>query len=316
VLDHTFARLRHAPDYECGRSDAAIDAMLDMVERDWGTGDIWSNYTPSQAGDERLRRWWNRCGRLTLSPASAVAFTRMIADSDVRSLLPSIQAPTLVVSGTDPFRAARCQYLVDHIADAKWLQVSGEDTLSWLNDAIAAEIEEFLTGVRPAPESDRVLATVLMTDIVESTSRTASVGDRAWRDLLDRHDAIVRAELDRHRGKKVNSIGLGDGVLATFDGPARACRCACALHESIRSSLGIDIRAGLHTGEIELRGDDVTGMAVNIAARVMGLANASETLVSRTVTDLVAGSGLQFAERGEHELKGVQGKWAIYAVTS
>jgi class 3 adenylate cyclase len=153
-----------------------------------------------------------------------------------------------------------------------------------------------------------------MTEIVESTSRTATVGDRAWRDLLDRHDAIVRAELDRHRGKKVNAIGLGDGVLATFDGPARACRCACALHESIRSSLGIDIRTGLHTGEIELRGDDVTGMAVNIAARVMGLANANETLVSRTVTDLVAGSGLEFADKGEHELKGVPGKWAIYSV--
>jgi class 3 adenylate cyclase len=183
------------------------------------------------------------------------------------------------------------------------------------NEEILQEVQEFLTGVRPQPETDRVLATVLMTDIVESTSRTATVGDRAWRDLLDRHDAIVRAELDRHRGKKVNSIGLGDGVLATFDGPARACRCAAALHESIRASLGVDIRAGLHTGEIELRGDDVTGMAVNIAARVMGLAGANETLVSRTVTDLVAGSGLQFEERGDQELKGVPGKWAIYAVT-
>src|SRR2546427_807749 len=205
------------------------------------------------------------------------------------------------------------RYLARHIPNAKYVELPGTDHFPYLGDAdaILAEIEEFLTGVRPLPESDRVLATVLFTDIITSTERSAQVGDRRWKDLLDQHDTLIRRELERHRGRLVKNTG--DGILATFDGPARAIRCAQAIASSVKS-LGIEVRAGLHTGEVELRGEDVTGMGVNIAARVMDAAGPGEVVVSSTVKDLVAGSGLRFADRGIHDLRGVPGEWRLFAV--
>lgn len=312
VLHNTFARMRYAPDYECGNIDEALEETIEGAEAGWGTGDIWGSfYAPSIAGDERMRRWWNRCSRLSLSPASGLAFTRMMFDSDVRHVLPTIQMPTLVVTGSVPRRVARARYLADNIPDAKLIEVPSADNLPWLNRSLASDIEEFVTGARRPAHSDRVLATVLFTDFVGSTPKLAEVGDEKWRQLLDEHDTIVARELDLHRGRMVNTTG--DGVLATFDGPARAVRCAQAICEALRP-LNIEIRAGLHTGEVEVRGDDIGGIAVHIAQRVSDLAGPSQVLVSRTVTDLVAGSGLQFDQYGEEELKGVPGKWTIHAL--
>jgi class 3 adenylate cyclase len=205
-------------------------------------------------------------------------------------------------------------YFGQHLRDVKVVKVPGEDLISFLGDADRAveEIETFLTGARPEIEADRVLATVLFTDIVESTTRAVEMGDRRWAELLERHRGLVRAEFTRFRGREIDTIG--DGFLATFDGPARAVRCAAAIAESVRT-LGLEIRAGVHTGEIELRGDDVTGVAVHIASRISCLAGAGEVLVSRTVTDLVAGSGIEFEDRGEHELKGVPGDWRLFAAS-
>jgi class 3 adenylate cyclase len=207
------------------------------------------------------------------------------------------------------------RYLAEHIPGAKYVELPGEDHLFYVGDTetMLGEIEEFLTGVRPLPESDRVLATVLFTDIVTSTERSAQVGDRRWKDLLDRHDILIRRDLERHRGRLVKNTG--DGILATFDGPARAIRCAQAISTGVKS-LGIEIRAGLHTGEVELRGDDVTGMGVNIAARVMDTAGPGEVIVSSTVKDLVAGSGLRFEDRSTHDLRGVPGEWRLFAVAA
>jgi class 3 adenylate cyclase len=211
--------------------------------------------------------------------------------------------------------AGQARYVADHVSHAKSIELPGVDHLFFVGDTapVLDAIEEFLTGQVPAHDTDRVLATVLLTDIVGSTERAASLGDRRWQELLSTHDALVRAEIERFRGRPVKSTG--DGIMATFDGPGRAIRCATAIRESVRS-LGIEVRAGLHTGEIELHGDDIGGIAVHIAQRVSCLAGSGEVLVSRTVTDLVAGSGIEFADRGEHELKGVPGMWRLFAVTS
>jgi class 3 adenylate cyclase len=236
-------------------------------------------------------------------------------EKDLRAVLPSIRVPTLVLhrAGDRHFRVGHGRYLAEHIPGAKYVELPGDDHLFYVGDtdAMLGEIEEFLTGVRPVPEIDRVLATVLFTDIVTSTERSAQVGDRRWRDLLDQHDTLIRRELERHRGRLVKNTG--DGILATFDGPARAIRCAQAIAASVKS-LGIEVRAGLHTGEVELRGEDVTGIGVNIAARVMDAAGPGEVVASSTVKDLVAGSGLRFADRGTHDLRGVPGEWRLFAV--
>jgi len=311
VLVHTWARLRYAPDYPCGRSDSYIEDRIATVEREWGTGNIWATFAPSFSDDERLRQWWNRCNRLSISPAGAVAFTAMMADSDVRAVLPLIRVPCLVVTNENLEDAARGRYLVEHISGATAVQTTGRDRLPWLSDTLAGDIEEFLTGARRAPESNRVLATVLFTDIVASTEHATRLGDKAWAAVLDRHDAAIGRELARHRGRRVNPTG--DGVLATFDGPARGVRCAQAIIDAVRP-LGVDVRAGLHTGEVELRGDDIGGIAVHIGQRISSLAAPGEVLVSRTVTDLVAGSGLEFEDRGEHELKGVPGSSRVFAL--
>jgi class 3 adenylate cyclase len=243
-----------------------------------------------------------------------VAIQQMIREIDVRHLLSAIRVPTLVMYRTaDVAHAAGSRYLGAHIPGAKVVELQGNEYFPYLGDqdAILDEIEEFLTGVRPVHAPDRALATVLFTDIVSSTERAAALGDDAWTRTLDRHDALAAREVERHRGRKINTTG--DGMLATFDGPARAVRCAQAICGTVRS-LGIAVRAGLHTGEIELRGANIGGIAVHIGQRVSALAGPNEVLVSSTVKDLVAGSGITFADRGSHVLKGVPDEWRVFAV--
>jgi class 3 adenylate cyclase len=247
----------------------------------------------------------------------ARAYLQIAFGSDVRSALPAVTAPTLILHRVDDVVLAldHARYLADHIADAKLVELPGADDLMWVGDAdqVLDEIEEFLTGMRRGPQSDSVLATVLYTDIVDSTRQASELGDRVWSERLDAHDAMVRRQLERFRGREVKS--LGDGFLTLFDGPARAIQCGCAIRDGGRQ-LGIDVRVGMHTGEVGLRGDDITGIAANIGARVVSLAQPGEVLVSRTVTDLVAGSGITFEDRGEHELKGVPGRWQLFAVAT
>jgi class 3 adenylate cyclase len=239
----------------------------------------------------------------------------MINATDIRGILPTIRVPTLVVARTDsPVEPEHGRYLAEHIPGATYVELPGRGSLLWSGDqdALLREIEHFVTGSRPAPQHDRVLATVLFTDIVGSTDRAAEIGDARWRELLAEHDQLVRRALDRFEGREVKTTG--DGFLATFDGPARAIRCAEAIHDSLRP-IGVDVRAGLHTGEIDLVDGDVGGIAVHLGARVMAEANAGETLVSSTVKDLVVGSEIAFEDRGEHQLKGVPGTWRLFAVS-
>jgi class 3 adenylate cyclase len=258
-----------------------------------------------------VRQMWGRWERLGASPRGAKQLTEMVLDIDVRPILETLQVPTLVVHHTGdraiPVESGR--YLASHIPRARYWEQPGEHLFGDV-DALVGEIEEFLTGARPVRVRDRVLATVLFTDMVSSTERTAKLGDRAYGELLERFRAVVRDHLQDYRGREVNT--RGDDFLATFDGPARAIRCALATGDAARA-LGVDVRSGLHTGEIELMKDDIGGIAVNIGARVSGLAEPGEVLASRTVVDLVAGSGLEFDDRGEHELKGVPGTWRLFA---
>ncbi len=306
-----------ARQFEDADHPAGLDRLqlsLDRVEEQWGSGANLDFLAPSVAHDERFRRWYARYERLALGPRMVRAIVASDFENDLRSVLPAIRVPTLVLHRTDNrfIGVGHGRYLAEHIPGAKFVEIPGEDHLFHVGEteAMLGEIEEFLTGVRSVPESDRVLATVLFTDIVGSTERAAALGDRAWRDLLDAHHAIVRRELERYRGREIEFAG--DGLLATFDGPARAIRCACAITNAVRA-LGIEIRAGLHTGEIELAGAAVRGIAVHIGARVAGKAGAGEVLVSSTVKDLVAGSGIRFVDRGLHALKGVPGDWRLFA---
>ncbi len=288
-------------------------------EQNWGTlrpEDI-EYLAPSRSGDEQFVRKLERYFRGAASPGAAAALLRMNTDIDVRAVLPTIQVPTLVLhrTGDRDVNIAEGHYLAAKVPGAKFVELAGADHLISAGDpdAIADEIEEFLTGVRPAPDPDRVLATVLFTDIVGSTEHVSELGDRGWRELLRAHDAAVRHELERFRGREVDTAG--DGFLATFDGPARAVRCALSIGASVRR-LGVDVRAGIHTGECELDGPKVRGIAVHTGARVASLAGPGEVLISQTVKDLVAGSGLEFEDRGVHELKGIPGEWRLYAAVS
>jgi class 3 adenylate cyclase len=275
---------------------------------------VWEWANPTVAGDARFRRWLGRSQRLLCSPEEAAWRLPASLAIDLRPALSSVQAPTLFVCRQGLGRVLELAHDdAQQISQAKVVEVPGDDRLFFVGDTTAMldAIEEFLTGQLPDHQSDRVLATVVFTDIVGSTEHAARMGDRRWKDLLATHDVLLGAELERFRGRMVKSTG--DGVLATFDGPGRAIRCACAIRDSVRS-LGLDTRAGLHTGEIELRGDDVAGVAVHIGARVSALAGAGEVLVSSTVKDIVAGSGIGFGDRGEHELKGVPGTWRLFAV--
>jgi len=304
-------------DYPWGIPQETVAHWLHRIERAWGRDvpDDLAFLAPSRMADPAFRKWYAQFCRLSASPSAITELLRIYVPSDTRAVLPAIRVPTLILNRSDNLmRIENARYYADHVPGAHLVELPGEDMLLYAGDvdAIADEVQEFVTGVRDAPETDRVLATVLMTDIVGSTERATGLGDRRWRELLDAHDKLVDHELERFRGRKVNPTG--DGILATFDGPARAVRCAQSLVVATRG-LDIDIRAGLHTGEIELRGDDIGGIAVHIGARVSALAAPGEVLVSRTVTDLVAGSGIEFEDRGEHHLKGIPEPWHLYAVT-
>jgi class 3 adenylate cyclase len=294
----------------------ALPHHIELIGRAWGSGEYIMRYMMStQASDENLRREMARRERQSASPAAAIACIRMSGEVDARDILPTIRVPTLVLHRTGDARISinAGRYIADHIPGAKFVELPGADH-SPMNEPdmvnrIADEIEEFLTGSRTETEADRVLATVLFTDIVDSTKRAVELGDRQCRALLDRHDEMVRQQIDRFRGHEVKS--LGDGFLVTFDGPARAVRCAAAIAGSVQP-LGLAVRTGLHTGEIEVNGDDIGGIAVHTAARVVAMAGPSEILVSSTVRDLVAGSGLRFEDRGLHALRGLPEKVHLY----
>ena len=279
----------------------------------WGEGQALALMAPSADSEaDRVER--GIFERSAASPRMAQTLLAMVLDTDVRDLLPSICVPTLVLHRAEEFvPVANAHYMADHIPGAQLIVLPGKDHIPFYGDAdgYAEEIEEFLTGARQAPVSDRILTTVMFTDIVASTERAAGLGDARWRELVSRHDELMRAELERHRGREIKT--MGDGFLATFDGPARGIRCARAIEDAVRS-LDIELRAGLHTGECELIGDDIGGMAVNIGARIGALADAGEVIVSSTVKDLVVGSGISFSDRGTRELKGVPGQWHLFAV--
>jgi class 3 adenylate cyclase len=317
VLYGTCARLTRAEGYPCGRGYEEFGRLLEITEQGWGQGVALPVLAPTMAGDELFKRWFAKLERLGASPGNMLALLQLHRDVDIRPVLPAIRVPTLVLHrADDTYReVGHGRYLAAHIPGAKYVELPGRDHLPYVGDqdAVLDEVEEFLTGVRRGPEPDRVLATVLFTDIVGSTERAARAGDHLWRDLLERHNSLVRRELDRFRGREVDTAG--DGFFATFDGPARAVRCARQIADAV-AGLGLDLRSGLHTGEIELAGEHIRGLAVHIGARVMSMAGPQEVLVSSTVKDLVAGSGIEFEDRGEHTLKGVPGTWRIYLATS
>ena len=318
VIVNGTARWDWAPDYPVGRSPEAQQAVWTVyepnaVERGM---DVLALAAPSVADNEAFRVWWDRAGNRGASPAMARAIARIQHQPDVRPLLGSILAPTLILHRRDDqaVPVGHGRYLAEHIPAAKYVELEGADDPYWLGDTdvMLDEIEEFLTGVRHGHEPDRVLAAVLFTDIVASTTRIVDIGERRWRDLLDRHDTAARRQLERFGGRKVKHTG--DGVLATFERPAPAVQCAGAIRDAA-VQLGLEIRAGVHFGEIELRGDDIAGLAVHIAARIDALAGPSEVWVSRTAVDLVAGSAIAFTDRGEHELKGVPGTLRLFSAT-
>jgi pimeloyl-ACP methyl ester carboxylesterase len=315
LMHGSYARLRRTADHPLGRTPEEQQAWLDHCRRDWGGPVGIESRAPTLARDDRARQWWGRFLRLSASPAAAIALSQMNYEIDIRHLLPAIRVPTLILHSVADrtVDVGLGRYLAAHIPGAKYVELGGVDHLPWGEDAdaILDEVEEFLTGVRHGPEPDRVLATVLFTDIVGSTERAAAIGDRRWRDLLEGHHDLVRRELARFRGREVDTAG--DGVLATFDGPARAVRCAASIRGAVRG-LGLEVRAGLHTGECELTGDKVSGLAVHIGARVAAAAGPGEVLVSGTVKDLVAGSGLRFQDRGLQTLRGVPGEWHLFAL--
>jgi class 3 adenylate cyclase/alpha-beta hydrolase superfamily lysophospholipase len=317
VLFGTFARMLEAPGFTPGATEAELDRWGDVVRRNWGKAVGLNAWAPSRVGDREFERWWARLLRQGTSPSGAIALMDLYREMDVRAILPAIDVPTLVLhrAGDRMIAAAQGRYLADEIPGARYVELPGEDHLPFAGDldGLLDEVEEFLVGSRGAGESERALATILFTDIVGSTEKAAELGDRGWRQLLERHDAAVRRQLSRHRGREVKT--MGDGFLATFDGPARAIRCASAVQEEV-AGLGIEVRAGIHTGEVELIGDDVGGMAVNIGARIGALADPGEVLVSSTVRELVVGSGLEFAERGVEKLKGAPGEWRLFAIDS
>jgi class 3 adenylate cyclase len=293
------------------------DDLVAAFRAGWGTETVVELLAPSMTGDEAFCRWLARFCRVGNPPTMATAVFRAQLASDLRATLPLIQAPTLVMQRaaaegvTSP---AQSRFLADHIAGARYVEVPGKDPLPYVGDASALldEIEEFLTGDRRHFAADRVLATVLFTDIVGSTEHAAAVGDRRWRERLDQHDVLVRSQLEAFRGREISTAG--DSFFAVFDGPARAVRCAHAIVDDVKT-LGIDIRAGVHTGECEIRGDDYAGIAVHVGARIAALAGPGEVLTSSTVKDLVAGSGISFHDRGEHELKGVPDRGRLYRAT-
>ncbi len=311
ILDGS-ACVSQKDDYPPGLPLHLLDRAFEWFKgRDWAT-----LVAPSLAKDDKFRRWMRRFGRLSLAPSFLERLVPSTLAWDVRSVLPAISVPSLVLHrvGNRYYLVGHGRSMGEHITGVAYVELPGADHAFYAGDqdSILDEIQGFLTGVRGSPDIDRVLATVLFTDIVSSTDRAAELGDRRWREALDAHDRIVRSHVEHYRGRLIKTTG--DGVLATFDGPARAIRCARAIGDEIRETLGIELRAGLHTGEVELRDDDIGGIAVALAARVMAEAGSGGVLVSSTVKDLVVGSGLEFDDRGAHELKGIPGEWRLFAV--
>jgi class 3 adenylate cyclase len=316
VLYATFARATWAPGYEWTWGAEERKLRMDELIEHWGEGWIAGSVAPSRMNDPRHMEWAGRLERLAASPGTIRRIFDLIGEFDVRDVLPSIRVPTLVLHrrGDSFIKIEHSRYMAEHIPGAKLIELDGSDNLFSIGDtdAVLGEIEEFLTGERHVSEPDRMLATVLFTDICGSTQHAAQMGDRSWRFMLERHDALFRRALERHRGREVKRTG--DGFLATFDGPARAIRCASDVADAV-ASIGLQVRAGLHTGELEVMDGDLGGMAVHIAARVLDRAAPSEVLVSSTVKDLVVGSGIDFEERGSHELRGVPGEWQLFSVS-
>ncbi len=308
-------RMSWAPDYDWAIRREDRQARLG---RNWGDGSSIDSLAPRSASNQRLREWFGRLERLAASPGTAAKLSMMNAEVDVRAVLPSIQAPTLVLhrEADQAIDVRHAQYLADHIPGARLVLLPGDETISFGPESapLLDEVEEFFTGARPVADSERILATVMFSDIVDSTRKAAELGDRRWRDTLESIASAVGRELRRFRGRPVKT--MGDGFLATFDGPARAIRCATAIRDTALSQFGLEVRSGLHTGEIEVIGDDVGGIAVHIGARVGSSAGPGEVLVSGTVKDLVVGSGIAFEDRGERELKGVPGTWRLFAVAA
>jgi class 3 adenylate cyclase len=310
------ARSTYAEDYPWGTpAEALTESIVELILPNWGDGSMVDVSAPSQAGDTESRSFYGRLERSTASPGMMVALGQMFLDLDVRAVVPSVHVPALVLHRTRDrlVNVRHGRWLAEHLPNARMVEFEGDDHpfLYESPDEWLGEIQEFLTGARAVPVSDRMLATVMFTDIVDSTRTAVELGDKRWRDVLERHQRAVRDDLAHFNGREVKSTG--DGFLATFDGPARAINCAQAILQS-SEPLGISVRAGLHTGECEVMGEDIGGIAVHIAARVSARAEPQELLVSRTVKDLVAGSGLAFTDRGAHTLKGVPDTWQLYAV--
>ena len=314
ALYGSYARRMWAPDHPWGRKEEEMRAILERMERDWGKDVNLALWAPSLADNAEARRHIATYWRQAASPGAALTIMQLTKDLDVRHVLPVISVPTLVMhrTGDRVTSLEQGRYLAEHIPGARFVELAGNDHIPAVGngDAIIDEIEEFLTGVRPS-ESDRVLATILFTDVVGSTERALALGDRRWRELLEQYYATARRELTRFRGREIDTAG--DGLFAAFDGPARAIRCACRIRDEVRP-LGLEIRSGLHAGECEVVGEKIGGIAVHIGARVASNAGAGEVLVSSTVRDLVAGSGIGFKERGSHVLKGLPGEWPLFAV--
>jgi pimeloyl-ACP methyl ester carboxylesterase len=315
VLFGAYARATPAQGYPWGiPSEIREISERESEEETWGIGLSLGLLAPSRLEDEAMVRWWSRFERQSMSPAMALAVIRLNMDMDIRDVLPSIRVPTLVIHcSADVLPVEGARWVAEQIPDAQFVELPGDEHWPWITepDASVDEVEQFLTGVRHEHEPDRMLTTVMFTDIVGSTELAAALGDRRWRDLLQQHDRLVRRELERHRGREVKTIG--DGVLATFDGPARGIGCARAICEQAHT-LGMEVRAGLHSGEVDLQDGDVGGIAVHIGARVADMAGSGEVLVSGTVKDLVVGSGWKFKDSGTHSLKGAPGEWQLYTV--
>ncbi|MBI3161535.1 MAG: adenylate/guanylate cyclase domain-containing protein [Chloroflexi bacterium] len=317
VLYGSIARGAWDSDYPWGDKpeDGQTEAWLEAWRKAWGSPYGIEDWAPSAAHDDRFRQWWAKYLRLSTSPGAIANIIRMNISIDVRAILPTIHVPTLILhrAGDRTVHVEQGRYLAEHIPGARFVELGGDDHLWWVGDSesLVNEIQGFLTGEQQTFEPDRVLATVLFTDIVNSTRRASQLGDRRWRDLLNGHNELIHKEIGRFHGRAIKSTG--DGFLATFDGPARAIRCAFAIRDQIQQ-LGIEIRAGLHTGEIELMGDDVGGIAIHIAARVLEQARANTIWVSRTVKDLVVGSDFSFSEQGSFQFKGIPEEWRLFTV--
>lgn len=317
VMYGAFPKRLRTPDYPWAPTVEQWNKTFDEVEQGWGGPVALAERAPSMADDKEFKKAWATYLRSSASPGAVVALWRMNMEIDIRPILPAIHVPTLVLhrTGDKTIDVRGARYMAEHIPGARFVELPGDDHLFTVGDtdAILDEIEEFLTGTRHGSEPNHVLGTMLFTDIVGSTEKAAALGNLRWRELLEAHYQLLRRELSRFRGREIETTG--DGLLATFDGPARAIRCARAMCAAV-NSIGLEIRTGLHTGEYELHGNNIAGVAVHLAARVMSKAGANQTLVSSTVKDLVAGSGIQFEDFGMHTLKGISGEWHLYQVVN